>query len=197
MSNKKMKSAYEIAMERVSEIDDEFSEEEELLFKREELKPLLAKFYKGRLDADNLWQKLKEKDDPQLYREAQCMLVDSIGLKSTSEQLKKRKEGILAVENLKGGDKTSFLEQALSQIRNLQQKYKSEREGLEERIKHAMENAEMGMKPVQTQDGQTVMKLEPSLDEETREQFKKARNQLETQSKEMLNRLLAEIKENL
>ncbi|MFW5991566.1 MAG: hypothetical protein ACOCQN_00030 [Halanaerobiaceae bacterium] len=194
---KKMKSAYEIAMEKANEIDGEFTEEEELMLKREELKPLLAKFYKGRLDADELWQKLKEKDDPELYREAQCMIVDSIGLKSTSKQLKKRKQGILALENLKGGNNTSFLEQALSQIDNLQQKYNNEREQLEKRIKNAVENAEMGMKPVQTQDGKTVMKLEPTLDEETKKQFKNARNKLENQSKEMLSRLLEEIKNRI
>lgn len=194
---KKIKSALEIAMEKANEIDDGFTPEEEEMLKREEVKPLLTRFYKDKLDAEGLWQELKQTDDSELYKQAQILLLDSIGLKTTEDQLNKRKEGLLAVESLKGGGNTSVFEQAIDQIINLQERYRSERDRYQDMYEEAMENAEMSMKPVQTQDGKTVMQLQQSLDEETEERLKNAITQLETQSKQMLSQLIEQIKDNL
>ena len=194
---KKIKSAFEIAMERAEQIDDKFTAEEEEMFKREKVKPLLTKFYKNKINAEGLWQKLKEENDVELYNQAQLLLLDSIGLKTTTEQLKKRKEGILAVENLKGSSNTSIFEQAIEQIAKLQKKYRDEYERYQKMYEEAVENAEMSMKPVRTRDGKTVMQLQQSLDEDTEKQLKNALTQLETQSKQMLNQLLNDIKSRI
>ncbi|MFP4662470.1 MAG: hypothetical protein ACLFPF_09775 [Halanaerobiales bacterium] len=194
---KKIKSALEIAMERVEQIDQEFNPEEEELLKREQVKPLLTKFYKGKIDAEGLWQDLKDKGDKELYKQAQILLLDSIGLKTTEEQLKKRREGILAVENLNGGNNTSLLEQAVEQVRNLQRRYDQEHERFQEMYEKAMENAEMSLKPVRTQDGKTVMKLQQSLDEDTEKRIKQALTELEVQSREMLAKIIEDVKSSL
>lgn len=47
-----IKSAYEIAMERAEEITKEADGKQSKISK---LKPLLARFFKGKVDADSLW----------------------------------------------------------------------------------------------------------------------------------------------
>ncbi|MFP4016215.1 MAG: hypothetical protein ACLFUI_04205 [Halanaerobiales bacterium] len=194
---KKIKSALEIAMERVEQIDKKLSPEEEELFKREQVKPLLTKFYKNKIDAEGLWQGLKEKGDEDLFKQAQILLLDSIGLKTTEEQLRKRKEGVLAVESLKGGEYTSLLEQAIDQIKNLQQRYQQEHDRYQEMYEEAMANAEMSLRPVRTQDGKTVMKLQQSLDEDTEKRLKEAMTQLEVQSRDTLSKVINDIKNKI
>lgn len=194
---KKMKTAYEIAMEKAAKLDDGLTPEEEKMIIQDELKPIMAEFYKEKIDAEELWQKLKGKDDETYYSQAQSLMLDSIGLRTTEQQLKRRKEGILAVESLKAEQNHSFIEQYLNQISELQQKYKTERERIRSMMEEAVENAEMQMKPVQTEDGRTVMKMEPSLNEEQQQRFKNALSELEANSSEMLTRLLDEMKNNL
>lgn len=194
---KKMKTAYEIAMEKAAKLDDGLTPEEEKMIIQDELKPIMAEYYKEKIDAEELWQKLKGKDDETYYSQAQSLMLDSIGLRTTEQQLKRRKEGILAVESLKAEQNHSFIEQYLNQISELQQKYKTERERIRSMMEEAVENAEMQMKPVQTEDGRTVMKMEPSLNEEQQQRFKNALSELEANSSEMLTRLLDEMKNNL
>lgn len=193
----KIKSAFEIAMERANQIDDKLLGEEELLNKQEELKPLLADFYKERLDAEGLWAKLKEKNDRDLYNIAQSLLLDSIGLKTSQEQLKLRKDGIVAIESLKGGENISFIEQIIDEICSLQERYNSEQDKYQKMYEEAMENAEMDLKPVRTEDGRTVMQLQPSIDKDLEKRINDAISQLEMQSKELLSNLINTAREKV
>lgn len=192
-----MKSAYEIAMQKAEEIDQEGKvSENEKLEKREKLKPILARFYKEKIDSEELWQELKEKDDSGLITEAQVMLSESLGLRSLPEQFKRRKEGILALETLKQRQNSSVIEQILNRMSSLQQKYKRKREDINEQFEKAKEqNSQMEMKPVQTQDGKTVMQLQSSVDEETKNRVSKAISQLEERSDKMFTDLMEELKE--
>lgn len=190
-----MKSAYEIALKKAKNLEDDFQDDTDLE-KREEVKPLLAQFFKGKIDADKLWQKLKKQDDHTINMEAQLLLIDSLGLQTTESELKKRKKGILAVETLKETNKSSLLEQILEQITNLCQKYKQEKKKLEEQLeKLREENSEMKMRPVQTQDGQTVMQLESDLDEDTKNHFKQQLNQYDTMYNQNFKKLITSLKE--
>lgn len=192
-----MKSAYEIAMKKAEKLDQEGkTSENEKMEKREELKPLLAQFYKEKIDSEELWQELKKKNDDQLLPEAQVMLAESLGLRTLPEQFARRKEGILALETLKKKQNSSVIEQILNKISSLQQKYKRKREEITEQFeKQKEQNSQLQMKPVQTQDGKTVMQMQSSVDEETRDRVNKAITQLEERSDKMFTGLIEELKD--
>jgi exonuclease VII large subunit len=192
---KKMKTALEIAMEKADRIKDDATSGEEKLELIDRAKSILADFYRDRIDASGLWKKLKAENDPELYKEVQRILIDSIGIRNTPEQLKQRKEAILAVESLKEEQNTSLFEQALEQIGQLQKRYREEVEKIDQAQEEAVKNARMRMKPVRNSKGKTVMKLEPAIDEETQERIKKAYTDLENRVSAMINELLEELKE--
>ena len=189
-----IKSAYEIAMEKVNDMDEEEFADNSNLEKREKIKPLLARFYRGKIDSDELWSELKGEEEDYLA-EAQVLIADSLGLRTTDEEFKKRKRGILAIENLKNRQNSSMLEQILNQIKSLQDKYGRQREQVEEQIKQQQKNSEMKMKPVRTQDGRTVMKMENGMDENKKRQFNESLTRLEKRSAEMMDGLIAELKD--
>ena len=186
----RIKSSYEIAMERAEEMlkdDNEREDNSRKLEIREELKAVMSKYFKGELDADGLWQELNDKDDVYLAQ-AQEMIIESFGLRTSEDDFAKRKEGILAIENLKNSDNSSIIEQVLNKLNELQQRHQSKREQMEEQFKERMEQqAEMQMKPVQTDDGRTVMKLDSGVDRESQKRMKQQLSQLEEQSEQMFN----------
>ncbi|MFW6238570.1 MAG: hypothetical protein ACOCZM_02300 [Bacillota bacterium] len=189
-----IKSAYEIALEKVNEMEEEKFSESNSLEARDNLKPLLARFYKEKIDSDELWQELKE-EEPEVLREAQMLIAESLGLRTSEREFKKRKKGILAIENLKDRQNSSMLEQILNKIRSLQEKYERDRSQMEEGIKKQRQNSQMKMKPVQTRDGRTVMKMETDMDEKKKKQFNESLSRLEQQSSQMMDSLLAELKD--
>lgn len=196
----KIKSSYEIAMERAKKLseEDEMSEEESRdIEMKEELKPLMSKYFKEEIDAEELWEELKDKGDDYLAK-AQELIIESIGLRSSDEIFEKRKEGILAIENLKNDPNSSIIEQILSKLNQVENQYQQKREQMEEQFKERMEQqAEMQMKPVQTEDGKTVMKLDSGVDRETQQQMKQQISQLEEQSEQMFTSLVEDLKNNL
>lgn len=196
----KIKSSYEIAMERAKKLseEDEMSEEESRdIEMKEELKPLMSKYFKEEIDAEELWEELKDKGDDYLAK-AQELIIESLGLRSSDEIFEKRKEGILAIENLKNDPNSSIIEQILSKLNQVENQYQQKREQMEEQFKERMEQqAEMQMKPVQTEDGKTVMKLDSGVDRETQQQMKQQIAQLEEQSEQMFTSLVEDLKNNL
>lgn len=118
-----------IMREKLASIGDLTPEEKARMKAAEQLNDILAAFYKGDLDADGLWQKLKPfKDEGKttLLKDAQLQLIDSLALNSAGPELQKRKSGIVAIETLKGQAGTSALEQTLGTIDTLQTRYKKE-----------------------------------------------------------------------
>ncbi|MGM0410085.1 MAG: hypothetical protein ACQEQF_04905 [Bacillota bacterium] len=194
----KIKSSYEIAMERAKKLseEDDNKDSSRKLEIREKLKPLMTKYFKEEINANKLWEELKDKDKDYLVQ-AQEMIVESIGLRTNEKEFSKRKEGILAIENLKDQSNSSIVEQILSKIDELQNRYQDKRKSMEKRFEERMEQqAEMQMKPVQTEDGRTVMKLDSGIDEESRKQMKEQFAQLEEQSEQMFNSLVEDLKDN-
>jgi len=191
---KDIKSAYEIAMEKAEKIDSEADEFD----KTGELKPLLANFFKDKISTEDLWEKLKAEYDSEHYGCAQEIIVDSLGLRTTDEQLKKRKEGILAIESLKEEQNSSRIEQYMNNVSKLIKQYEQEREQMEEQIKQRMEqDAQAQMRPVQTEDGRTVMKLESGVDNDTKQQFNKMIAQFEEKYSMKFNQYIEKLKQNL
>lgn len=194
---KRLKTAYEIALERAKSLDGDLSKEEKSLFLREKLKPLLADFYRSKIGPEDLWQELKKEEDQDLCREVQLMLLRSMGLQTTAEDLQRRKEGILAVESLLGGEKSSLIEQVIEEIREVQENYRSRLEDYRKFYEKALKNAGMKMKPVRTRDGQVVMQLQRELDGLTEERLEKSLQELEKQSSQKISDLVKELEETL
>jgi len=118
-----------IMREKLAGIGDLTPEEKARMKAAEQLSGVLAAFYKGDIDSDGLWKKLKPLKDEgkeSLLKEAQLQLIDSLTLNSTGPELQKRKSGIVAIETLKGQAGTSALEQALGTIDALQARHKKE-----------------------------------------------------------------------
>ena len=128
-----MKSAYEFAMERADEVYGTNDRDVNSLEIREELKGIMAPFFKEEMDAEGLWHKLEDKDRAYL-KEAQLMLIESIGLRNSSEQIKRRKEAVTAVESLKES----------TQAQSLQQQYQTQKKQLDEQVKQHLEQAQQG-----------------------------------------------------
>ena len=126
------------------------------------------------------------------------MIIESLGLRTSDEIFSKRKEGILAIENLKNTPNSSVIEQILDKMNEVEKRHQEKREQMEEQFKERMEQqAEMQMKPVQTEDGKTVMKLDSGVDREAQKQMKQQLSQLEEQSEQMFNSLVEDLKSNL
>lgn len=196
----KIKSSYEIAMERAEKLteEDESSEEENRNIEiRENLKPLMSKYFKEKIDAEELWQELKNKNSDYLVK-AQEMIIESLGLRTSDQDFSRRKEGVLAIENLKSKPNSSIVEKILKKMKEVEKRHKEKREQMEEQFKQRMEQqSEMQMKPVQTEDGKTVMKLDSGVDKKAQQQMKQQLSQLEEQSEEMFNSLVEDLKSEL
>lgn len=192
----KMKSAYEIAMEKAAQIDKEADGGS--MEKKEKLKPLLSRYYRDKIDCEELWQELKDEADEEMFRQAQEMLIESLGLRNTEEQFARRKEAIQAIESLKQEQNNSVLAQFLDKIDNLQQQYKKEKEQLQAQIEQQLDqNSQMQMKPVKAKDGRTVMKLQSGVDQETRQKIKKARGQLEDNYNKRFTMLVEKLEKSI
>lgn len=194
---KRLKTAYEIALERANSLDSEQSAEEKVLFQREKLRPLLADFYRAKIGPEQLWEELQKKDEPELYEQAQLLLLESIGLQTSADELQRRKEAILAVESLRGGANSSLIERIIEEIVEVQENYRQRLDEYRNFYEKALKNARMSLKPVRTSDGRVVMQVQRNLDGPTEEKLEKALQELEQQSSQVINRLLAELKENL
>jgi hypothetical protein len=143
-----MKSAYEIAMERADELYGTNDEKVNSLEIREELKEIMAPFFKEEIDAEGLWHRLENKEESYL-KEAQLMLIESIGLRNSSEQIKRRKEAVVAVESLKESGNTTFFEKQFTQAQSLQQQYQTQKKQLDEQVKQHLEQAQgQGQNPL-------------------------------------------------
>jgi hypothetical protein len=86
----KVKSAFEKAMEKLAEIGELTPKEKEKIKDQEKLKSLLAEFYKGQLDRDGLWQRLKG-SSTSFLKKAQQNLIDSMRLGSTPRGISTKK----------------------------------------------------------------------------------------------------------
>jgi hypothetical protein len=160
-----VKSALEKAMEKAAKIGTLTPEEKTHLKEREQLKIWLSEFYKGKLDRDNLWQKLKGKQ-LSLLKEAQHSLIDSLGLSSTHEEFKNRRDGVLAIETLKETQRTPAIEQLLDSIEMLKSEYQDRKEKMADELRAEIErNPQLRMQPVRTPDGRTAFQATLSVDE--------------------------------
>jgi hypothetical protein len=153
-----------LARERLAKIGELTAEEKEKMADAEKVNSLLSEFYLGQIDSDNLWKKLKEESNPSLLREAQVRLIDSLSFGSTSVELQRKRDGILAIETLKEQQNTSIVELNLNLMEDLQKRHKAGIEQAYNSIKAEVEkNPQLRVK--QVQQGQNNMMVQLSVDE--------------------------------
>ena len=144
--------------EKLAKIGEITPEEKERIKDQEKIKSLLAEFYKGEINADGLWQRLKESKTLTL-KEAQLNLINSLSLGSSLSEVQKRKEGILAIENLKEEQNTSVLELNLNLIEALQKRFKEEMDQVYNNLKVQVERnpqLRVQQQQVKTKQGQQM-----------------------------------------
>ncbi len=153
-----------IARERLARIGELTGEEKEKLADREKVDSLLSEFYRGNLEPESLWKRLREEDKPSLLRETQIRLVDGLRLGAAAGEMQKRREGVLAIETLKEDQNTSVVELNLNLLENLQKSYRGEIEQAYNSIKAEVErNPQLRVK--QVQQGQNTALVQLTVDE--------------------------------
>jgi len=153
-----------LARERLAKIGELTEEEREKMVDAEKVNSILSEFYLGQIDPDNLWKKLKEESNPSILREAQVRLIDSLSFGSTSVELQRKREGILAIETLKEQQNASIVELHLDLMEDLKKRHKAEIEQAYNSIKAEVEkNPQLRVK--QVQQGQNTMMVQLNVDE--------------------------------
>ena len=149
-----------IARERLAKIGELTREEKERMIDSEKVNSLLSEFYQGQIAPESLWKRLKEEGKPSLLREAQVRLVDSLSFGSTSTELQRKRDGVLALETLKEEQNTSIVELNLNLMEDLQKRYRAEIEQAYNGIRAEVErNPQLRVKQVQQGQGTTIIQL--------------------------------------
>lgn len=136
----KLKSAFEIAMEKANKINKLSLEEMEKIKDEEKVKSLLAKFYKGQLTPNDLWQKLRG-CKPAVLKDAQLILINSLSFKNSPYEFKLRKDGILAIETLKDKEyqNISTIESILNELISLRKEHNNIKKTIANKLKKEIE----------------------------------------------------------
>jgi len=127
------------------------------------LNAILSEFYKGDLDSEGLWNRLKpfrEQGRTAFLKDAQMRLIESLTLNSVGPELQRRKAAIVAIETLKSQPNTASLEQSLNAIEALQARKKKEMQQGHDYLKTEIErNPQLRMQQVKQGDQTVVVQL--------------------------------------
>ncbi len=182
-----VKSALEIAMEKSRCIDKLSPQEIAEIKQQEEIVGILAKYYKDQIESDDLWYHLKGISNKHLVN-TQNNFLQSLTFQSNTYEIDKRKNGILAIENLKITNQSSDIEFYLKQLKQIQEDFQKNKEQLMQELKNELEKDPS--KRMQTfQQGNQIMLKQLSVEEvlEENQQLKQRFNQVEKQYKRKFN----------
>ena len=118
------------ARERLERIGELSQEEKDRLKDSEELTQLLSDYFTDKLSPEDLWMTLKGYKDEgkeSMIREAQLSLANALALESSDLDFERYRNGILAVETLKGQGQYLDLERNLNSIQSLRHQYREEK----------------------------------------------------------------------
>lgn len=133
-----IKSALEIALEKTA--GEKLTPQEIAEIKQQKkIDSILAKYYKDRIKAEQLWHHFKELPSQYLI-EAQNSFLRSLTFQSSPYDVEKRETGILALESLKKSKQSSEIEHYFKQLVKSQDEFQKEKEGLIESIAKDLEN---------------------------------------------------------
>jgi hypothetical protein len=193
----KVKSAFEIAMEKAGSIGVLSEEEKERIRDEEKVTSILKEFYHLRIDSNGLWQQLQG-SKASLLRMAQLNIIKSLGLGNATEELENRMHGILAIETLKKKPNTAIMEPALRAIRDLQKDYEGMKGRVMEDLKRQIEmHPQLRMQPVRTPDGRTVRQMTLSVDEAVKARLGEYLSEQEKQYNQEFSGIIRELEEQI
>ncbi len=190
-----MKSAYEKAMERAEKFyDDDGDNSLEI---RENLKDIMAPFFKAKINAEELWDELKNADE-KVLAEAQLMLVESIGLRNSTDQIKRRKEAVVALESLRETENSSYFEKAFTQAQSLQQQYETQKKQLDEQVQQALNGAQgqQNSLAAQAQSG-SANEQNNGMSSQMQQQLAKKLSDFQKSYNQRFDKLIKEIKDQI
>lgn len=160
-----VKSAFEKAMERAAAMGEYSEEEKARLRGEEQIRSLLAEFFKGHIDRNALWEKAKG-TPASILCEAQRSIVDSLRLSMIPEEFRQRKEALLALETAKEKRNTSTIEQGLKTIEAVQKEFTQGKERVIQQLRAEIErNPHLRVRPMRSPDGKTMYQAALSVDE--------------------------------
>lgn len=157
-----IKSAREIALEKTANKKLSAQEITELK-QQEKVDSILAQYYKDQIESDQLWHHLKEVPEHYL-KKAQNSFLRTLTFKSNPYDIEKRKNGILAIENLKKSNLYSQIEQYFNQLNEVQLEFQKEKEQIIQYVKNDLQRNPQ--KRLQTfQQGNQLIIKELSIEE--------------------------------
>jgi hypothetical protein len=160
----KVKTAFEKAMEKIQGIEAMTPEEKEEMKDREKMREVLAGLYRGELSRDEIWTRLKG-SRPSLFKEAQLAIADSLRLSNLPEEIRQRREGLLAIEALKDKQNIAGIEGLLNTVEALIREYNDMKERAVEQVRQAVEqNPHLRVRTVRAADGRAAQ-VSMSVDE--------------------------------
>jgi len=185
MSN--IKSAREIALEKSKKIERLSAQEMAEIKQQEKIDAILAQYYKDQIESDDLWYRLKGISSKYLLK-AQNNFLQSLTFQSNDYDIKKRRTGILAIENLKESNQSSDIEYYLQQLIKIKDEFIKNKEQLRENLQKEL--ARDPQKRLQTfQQGNQIIVKQLSLEEalDQNQQLKQHMQQTEKQFKKQFN----------
>ena len=155
----RIKTALEIAMEKVNKANKLTPEEKDRIKAGEKIKSLLAKYYKGQITSNDLWQKLKG-SKPSTLREAQSILINSLSFQNSTDEYQIRKNAILAIETLKEDQNISSIESTLNEVNLLKKEYQKKKDEIENILrKEIKKNPKARIKTIKQGDRLAIIQL--------------------------------------
>lgn len=188
-----IKSAREIALEKSKKIERLSAQEMSEIKQQEKIDAILAQYYKDQIESDDLWYRLKGISSKYLLK-AQNNFLQSLTFQSNDYDIKKRRTGILAIENLKESNQSSDIEYYLQQLIKIKDEFIKNKEQLRENLQKEL--ARDPQKRFQTfQQGNQIIVKQLSLEEalDQNQQLKQHMQQTEKQfnfAKEKLSDIL-------
>lgn len=193
----KVKSALEIALEKAGKFATLSKEEKERAREEEQLMAVLREFYGGKIDSSGLWQRLKG-SRPAILQEAQLHLVNTLGIGMLPDDVRARRQAILAIESLKERQNTAVIEADLHAVESLIREFQDMREKAVEDLKRQFEmQPQLRMRPVRTADGKTVMQMMVSVDEAVKGRLSEFLSEQEEHFNQEFALLLMDLKEHV
>lgn len=121
-----------LAKEKLAKIGELSQEEKEKLKSANEITSLLADYFTSRINADELWSKLKAQKEAGrdlMIRETQMRLIGALNIGSNDIDFERYRKGILACETLKDQkSRYAEIELALNSVEALRKQYLKEKE---------------------------------------------------------------------
>jgi len=193
----KVKSAFEIAMEKAGRIGVLSEEEKQRIKDEEKVISILKEFYQRRIDSNGLWHQLQG-SKASLLGMAQLNIINSLGLGNATEELENRMHGILAIETLKKKPNTAVIESALRVIGDLQKDYEGMKEHVIEDLKRQIEmHPQLRMQPVRAPDGRTVRQITLSVDEAVKARLGEYLSEQEKQYSQEFSEIIRELEDHV